>query len=406
MNMDPPGAAVLHPQPAGPRAGRWMAVALGLFLFLGPDSLPVTGQSEKPLPPPRNLTAQDSPNDSGGRITLRWEAPVEDRVFEGTLRYQILRATSQSGPFEPVDTVAAGEISAADGPGLRDGRPYWYQVVALRGESASVPITAGPVVPRGQWFHTGRINTLVAVLLLSALVLYFIERARRGGSIFIRRIAGLEAVDEAIGRATEMGRKILFIPGTQDLDNVQTLAGISILGRVARTTARYETALEVPVSRSLVMVACRETVKEAYLAEGRPSQYREDTIYYVTDDQFGYAAAMDGLMIREKPATIFMTGLFYAESLILAETGNSIGAIQIAGTAEASQLPFFVAACDYTLIGEELFLAGAYLSREPRQLGSLKGQDMGKAVILILLLVGILVQSAGWFDFASLFVVQ
>ena len=101
-----------------------------------------------------------------------------------------------------------------------------------------------------------------------------------------------------------------------------------------------------------------------------------------------------------------MQGAFYAESLILAETGNSIGAIQIAGTAMPPQLPFFVAACDYTLLGEELFVAGAYLSREPQLLGALKGQDMGKAVILVMLLVGILVQTLGNFDFASWFVVQ
>ncbi|MBM3318996.1 MAG: hypothetical protein FJY75_14210, partial [Candidatus Eisenbacteria bacterium] len=286
------------------------------------------------------------------------------------------------------------------------GRPYYYRIAALRGEEAAPTAPIGPGVASAQWFHTGRVNTLIAVLLLSGLILYFIERARRGHPIFIRKIAGLDAVDEAVGRATEMGRKILFIPGTQDMDNVQTLAGIAILGRVARLTAQYDTPLQVPVARSLVMVACRETVREAYLASGRPESYRDGMVHYVTDDQFGYAAALDGLMVRERPATIFLQGIFYAESLILAETGNSIGAVQIAGTAEPSQLPFLFAACDYTLIGEELFVAGAYLSREPRQLGSLKGQDLGKAVILALLLVGIVIQTTGLFDFSSLFVVQ
>ena len=83
-------------------------------------------------------------------------------------------------------------------------------------------------------------------------------------------------------------------------------------------------------------------------------------------------------------------GTFFAESLILAETGNSIGAIQIAGTSEAAQLPFFIAACDFTLIGEELFAASAYLSGEPQQLGSLKGQDAGKALAAGVLIFGCL----------------
>jgi hypothetical protein len=61
--------------------------------------------------------------------------------------------------------------------------------------------------------------------------------------------------------------------------------------------------------------------------------------------------------------------------------GNSIGAIQVAGTAQPAQLPFFVAACDYTLIGEEFFAASAYLSGSPEELGSLKGQDVGKVIV-------------------------
>ncbi|MBN4057180.1 hypothetical protein JYU19_02615, partial [bacterium AH-315-J21] len=88
-------------------------------------------------------------------------------------------------------------------------------------------------------------------------------------------------------------------------------------------------------------------------------------------------------------------GAFFAESLILAETGNEVGAIQIAGTAMPSQLPFFVAACDYTLLGEELFAASAYLSREPRQLGSLKGQDVGKGLFLVAMLIGLVIVLVG-----------
>ena len=82
----------------------------------------------------------------------------------------------------------------------------------------------------------------------------------------------------------------------------------------------------------------------------------------------------------------------------MAETGNSIGAIQIGGTAMPAQLPFFVAACDYTLIGEELFAASAYLSHDPKQLGSLKGQDIGKALAMIVIVVGVALATLGHTD--------
>ncbi|HER00239.1 MAG TPA: hypothetical protein ENO22_12940 [candidate division Zixibacteria bacterium] len=262
---------------------------------------------------------------------------------------------------------------------------------------------AGPVKTKKSWLHLGRINVLIIAVVLSFFILYFIRQARKGKELFIRKIAGLDAVEDAVGRATEMGKEIFFIPGTQDMQNIQTIAGVTILGRVARLTAEMDTKLEVPVSRSLVMVTAREIVQEAYANAGRPEAYDENMVHYLTDDQFGYAAAIDGKMVRQRPATIFYMGAFYAESLILAETGNSIDAIQIAGTAMPAQLPFFVAACDYTLIGEELFAASAYLSKEPKLLGSLKGQDIGKALLLIALAVGVVVQTFGWYDFASLF---
>ncbi|KPK75013.1 MAG: hypothetical protein AMJ89_05045 [candidate division Zixibacteria bacterium SM23_73] len=257
-----------------------------------------------------------------------------------------------------------------------------------------------------EWFNTDRINTLIAVLVISFAIFYFIRRAKAGKKLYIRRIAGLEALDDAVGRATEMGKKVFYVPGIMDMDSMQTIAGITILGKVAKLTAEYETKLEVPTCRSMVMVTCREMVKEAYSNAGRPDGYNDDMIYYLTDDQFGFAAAVDGLFVREKPAAIFLQGHFFAESLILAETGNSIGAIQIAGTAAVAQLPFFVAACDYTLIGEEFFAASAYLSNDPKLLGSIKGQDVGKFLFLLAILVGVILASAGIFDLSQFFVTR
>lgn len=238
------------------------------------------------------------------------------------------------------------------------------------------------------WFDKSMTPLLIIILFLCSVMIYFIETGKRGKVHYIRKIAGLDAVEDAIGRATEMGRPILYINGTQDMDNVQTLAGLNILGMISKKVAEYDTPLYVPTSRSLVMTTAREVVKEAYSAAGRPNSFQEKNIFYISDEQFGFAAGVSGLIMREKPAACFFLGLFYAESLLLAEMGNSVGAIQIAGTAESSQLPFFVASCDYTLIGEELFAASAYLSQSPHEIGSLKGQDVGKFFAMLVIAVG------------------
>ncbi len=234
------------------------------------------------------------------------------------------------------------------------------------------------------FFTPGKGVLAASLFVVAALVIGSILWARSGGRVRIRRIAGLDAVDEAVGRATEMGRPMLFVPGIQDMDNIQTVAGITVLSRVARTAAEYDAEIEVPCTRSLVMTSAREAVHAAYLGAGRSDSYNPDRIYYVSDEQFAYVAYAGGLMVRRKPAACFYFGCFFAESLILAENGNSVGAIQIAGTAETSQLPFFVASCDYTLLGEEFFAASAYLSGEPDQLGTLLAQDIVKAIVWVL----------------------
>lgn len=251
-------------------------------------------------------------------------------------------------------------------------------------------------------FATGNESMFVSTIIVSFFLTYYINRAKRGEKIYLRPIPGLKAMEEAVGRATEMGKSVLFVPGIMDMDQVETISGLIILGHVAGMTAQYEAGLNVPVARSIVMEAGRETCKEAYLKQGRPDLYYDDMVHYLTDDQFAYAAGVNGIMMREKPAACFYQGKFYAESLILAETGNSIGAIQIAGTGSPSQIPFFVTACDYTLIGEEFFTASAYLSEKPILIGSIKGQDIVKLCVMIAIVATVLlsgINQAGWINF-------
>jgi hypothetical protein len=246
----------------------------------------------------------------------------------------------------------------------------------------------GPVVAKSNWWNGARTNSWIWGIFISAAVMIYIWRARGGASLFVRRIAGLDHVDEAIGRATEMGRPILYVTGIGVMSDIATIASVNILGQVGRKVADYESRLLVPSYDPIVMAVCQETLQESYIDAGRPDAFNKDDVFFLTSDQFAYAAAVDGIMVREKPATNFLIGVFYAESLLIAETGSSTGAIQIAGTDQMAQLPFLVTACDYTLIGEELYAASAYLSREPLLLGSLKGQDFSKAVLMLLTLIG------------------
>jgi hypothetical protein len=324
-----------------------------------------------------SLEIQDAPNDDGSGAQVIWDA--KGVISAGVTIWRGDSLIAESGSL-------SGEFRDRN---LQAGASYEYRLLSEPGEEelARVEFT-----PEAEYFNTDKFTLLLFLVLVSGAIIYFILSAKSGKELYIRKISGLESIDEAVGRATEMGKPILFVPGINDIDDMQTIAGLTILRKVAERAAEYDTQMIVPVARSMVLSTAREVVKTAYLQAGRPDAYREDSVFYLTDDQFGYVSGVDGIIVREKPAANFLLGSFYAESLILAETGFASGAIQVAGTAMPSQLPFFVAACDYTLIGEELFAASAYLSRDPQQLGSLKGQDFGKAIFVIVLVMGVILE--------------
>ena len=246
------------------------------------------------------------------------------------------------------------------------------------------------------WFRMDRLNTFILLAVFTTILLIYIRLAKMGCPLFVRKLAGLDAIDEAVGRATEMGKPVLFMPGIQEVSEIQTIAGLSILGRVAAYTAEYETPLLVTVQYPVVMAAAQEIVKDSYINAGKKDLYTDKIVQYVAGSQFALAAAVNGIMTRIKPAANIFMGAFYAESLLLAETGNLTGAIQISGTANPEQLPFFIAACDYTLMGEELYAASAYLSGEPKMLGSLKGQDFMKIIIVVLIILSVIYLLIDW----------
>ncbi len=243
----------------------------------------------------------------------------------------------------------------------------------------------------GDWLDPSKLPLFVAALIAVSVVLYVTYQAKRGKKFSIREIAGLKAVDDAVGRATEMNRPVLFTPGWGgDIQRPTTIAAMNILGNLTERTAQYDCRLYFATHDPVILAVAQEVIRESCARAGYPDRYRSDDAQYVSSSQFGYAAAVDGIIVRQKPASIFLLGTFEAESLILAETGNSVGAIQIAGTDSTIQLAFFIVACDYTLIGEELFAASGYLSGNPSILASIRAQDILKMIIAMLLLLAVI----------------
>ncbi len=386
------GTAAAAPSPSGGKAG------------MVPAAYSING-----------FTAADMPYDVGGAALLRWLASPSDSA---DTVYQVFVSTLAAGGW-----IKADEFPSSAKTGKDMDLPFWawdghkaehavkvefnntygdippgtkfqVRVDALRDGKLLAQSAALPVAPRGNWFRLDRLNNLVLLIVIVVIFFWAVSHAKRKG-LFIRRIAGLDAIDEAIGRATEMGKPIYYVPGIGGMSSISTIASAFILGEVSKKVAQYDSYIKIPHYDPIVMTVCKEVVKQSYLEAGRPDSYRDDLNFFVSQDQFSYAASVDGMISREQPAAVFFMGYFMAESLLMAEVGATNGAIQIAGTDSESQLPFFFTACDYTLIGEELYAAGAYLSKEPMLLSALKVQDFGKLVVMVSVFFGIIAVAIG-----------
>lgn len=240
--------------------------------------------------------------------------------------------------------------------------------------------------------------TLVVFLGLVTISIYLIGKGKKGYLPYVRPIAAVESLEEAVGRAAEMGRPVHFAPGSGELDSEyasQTIAGLQILAHIARLTARYDVELIVTLWKSVSVPICQEVVRQSYIEEGRIDAYSPETVRFLSDDQMAYTANAMGLIQQREVASNILIGPFYMESLMLAEAAFQVGSIQIAGTARMYQLPFFVAACDYCLLGEEMYAAGSYIGRDAIRLNSIKAIDWAKIAFLAVIIVGALLETAG-----------
>jgi hypothetical protein len=246
----------------------------------------------------------------------------------------------------------------------------------------------------GSLVISGRAFALLMFLLVSGAILASIHRVKNGGAVKLRTIAGYEALKEAVGRSVEMGSPIHFTAGYYAI-GLEIMAGLQSLRHIAGLVAEYGGNLVATTAKGDTYTMAEGIVKQAYIEAGKPEAYKTEMVRYLSDSQFAFASGVMGIITREQVAANVMMGQFAAESLLFAETGYAAGAIQIAGTASIGQLPFFVATCDYVVIGEELFAANAYFGNDPLNLGCIRGQDLAKALCIGLILLGAVLQTAG-----------
>lgn len=242
----------------------------------------------------------------------------------------------------------------------------------------------------------GRYADLTFLMVFGILVALYIYRGRRGKMPSIRRLPAIDAIDELVGRAAEMGRPVLFVADgfLTTIEAPQVIASFTVLDYLAHLTAKIGARFLVSIAKATHIPLVTDIVREAYRAEGKSDEYSEENLRFFGE---GYANTMPtmGLISREKPASFIILGAWQNPALTLLESSVREGCLSIGGTANTHQLPWMVLTATYTLISEELFVAGAYLSEDPVSVGTVGAGDVGRYISIGLIAIGIVLETLG-----------
>lgn len=244
-----------------------------------------------------------------------------------------------------------------------------------------------------------RILTLVILLsmIVGAILAY---RSAIKGTLHpeIRRIEALEHIDEAIGRAYEMGKPIHFTGGSYSINSQyapQVVAGVSVLDYMAKKCAQLDTKIKVTVGRAENIPLTQDVLEQAYATEGKSDLYSADQIQFFGSGGRSFGTGTIKYLEDNRPGCNVMVGPFAADSMTLSEVSQKIGAFTIGGTARLVQMPFFMLACDYTLICDEMYSVSAYLTKNPASLSSIFISDLFKLATNAVIILSIITATLG-----------
>jgi len=247
---------------------------------------------------------------------------------------------------------------------------------------------------------------LVMLIALCVIMIYGSTLARKGRVVYIRRIPGLDAIEEAVSSAVEAGRPVYYPEGAAGFGDAWTggkMAALSLINYTAGICAEKGCKLLGGTISSPYIPLMDDAMRQAYTAHGRPELHDISDIRWFPG-QMAYIAGTDTIFRYEKPAVQIMIGSWWAEALSFCEIGARSGAIQIGGTDYRPYMPYFIAICDYALIGEEIFIASAYVSKDLSVRITVLIEDIYKWIMIGFTVIGAILvisgyrQILGWFS--------
>jgi len=244
-----------------------------------------------------------------------------------------------------------------------------------------------------------RIVGFVILLFTVSAILYYLWKAGQGQIAKLRRLPQIDVMDELVARSVEMKKELWFLSGGGTMTNAYELPGIlstfGICAYVTEQCAKYGAKIHHVCRLPIAYNIHFEIMREAFEKAGKIEDFDPlETIIYIPSGA-GRPYVLNESW-RRKPASAILCGSWYHQTIIFCEGLQRAGAMTLGGTDTTHNIPFMVAANNYSMIGEEMYAMSAYLSEDRTLASSLVGQDLGKYLVIAMTIIGVLLSLAGY----------
>ena len=241
----------------------------------------------------------------------------------------------------------------------------------------------------------GRKIGLLTMIVMISLLWYFMTRAGKGKLEAVRRLHVIDAIDEAVGRAVETGRQVMTTYSYPDGLRPGILVGLEMVGYVSKIAAEKGAEMLIPVGGGQSYPIALENYRVGCLEAGRPELFKAENVHFLTHQQWAYGAGVMGLMERERPGACIFMGPFLVEGIHFGVQTQRIDTVGIGGVERYDMGAFMFITMNYTILGSELYAAGAYMSEDPATISGIATEDVLKWSLGILVILGTILRLAG-----------
>lgn len=235
------------------------------------------------------------------------------------------------------------------------------------------------------------LTMLLAITAIALLLLVLTRGLQNGRTLSLRPLTSYTALAGQLGRAIESGRHLHVSLGRASLvgaANPTSIAAVNVLDHLALTGCANATPPLTTVGEGTLLPLAQASVHAACDEAGRPGDFDTRTVQFIAadSDPFAYAGGVTAVLQQDKIASNVLVGRFGPEVAIMAEAASRQEMEQVIGTDDPVALALATASTSNVVIGEELFVAAAYLEGRPSQLASVQLQDILRWLIILTIL--------------------